>query len=133
MNNLFGLFRLMRPHQWVKNAFVFTGLLFGHAWHDPNLTTQVIFAFVAFCLVSSTIYIVNDIIDLEQDRHHPKKHQRPLVSGQVSVFAAMLLATVLGALGFGLAYGASKIVVVILVAYALMNIPYSFWLKHVVI
>jgi len=133
MNKLFELFRLMRPHQWVKNTFVFTGLLFGHVWRDSNLTIQVVIAFIAFCLVSSTIYIINDIVDLEQDRHHPKKNQRPLVSGRVSVTAAIILAVALGVFGFGLAFGASKIVVIILVAYALMNIAYSLRLKHVVI
>lgn len=133
MNNLFGLLRLMRPHQWVKNAFVFTGLLFGHAWRDPNLTAQVILAFAGFCLVSSAVYVVNDIVDLEQDRNHPSKSRRPLASGQVSVVAAIILAVLVGALGFGLAYGASRIVVIILVGYALMNVAYSFWLKHVVI
>ncbi|OGC91544.1 MAG: prenyltransferase [candidate division Zixibacteria bacterium RBG_16_53_22] len=133
MKKALELFRLMRPHQWVKNLFVFTGLLFGHAWLDPNLTAQVVFTFIAFCLVSSTIYIINDIVDLEQDRHHPRKSQRPLASGQVSVVAAIILAVMLGALGFGLAFRTSKIVVIILVAYALMNVAYSLWLKHVVI
>ena len=133
MKKLLELFRLMRPHQWVKNAFVFTGLLFGHAWRDPDLATQVVFAFIAFCLVSSTIYIINDIVDLEQDRHHPKKSLRPLASGQVSVTAALIFAAFIGVLGFGLAFKASKIVAVILVAYALMNIAYSLRLKHVVI
>ena len=127
------LLRLMRPHQWVKNAFVFTGLLFGHAWHDPNLVVQVVIAFIAFCLLSSTIYIINDIIDLEQDRHHPKKNQRPLASSQVSITAAIILAVVLGVSGFGLSLGTSRIVIIILVAYALMNIAYSLRLKHVVI
>ncbi|MDE2309356.1 MAG: decaprenyl-phosphate phosphoribosyltransferase [Betaproteobacteria bacterium] len=127
------LLRLMRPHQWVKNAFVFTGLLFGHAWHDPGMVSRVVIAFVAFCLASSTVYIINDIIDLEQDRHHPKKNLRPLVAGQVSITAAIILAAALGALGFGLAFVASKIVVIILVAYALMNVAYSLRLKHVVI
>ena len=133
MGKLLELVRLMRPHQWVKNAFVFTGLLFGHAWHDPNLVTQAVIAFMAFCLVSSTIYIINDIVDMEQDRHHPKKSRRPLASGQISVAAAIVFAAVLGALGFGLAYGASEIVAIILVAYALMNVAYSLRLKHVVI
>ena len=133
MKKLFELFCLMRPHQWVKNTFVFTGLLFGHAWHDPDLVTKVVIAFIAFCLVSSTAYIINDIVDMEQDRHHPKKTRRPLASGQVSVTAAIILAVVLGVLGFGLALGASKIVIIILAAYALMNIAYSFRLKHVVI
>jgi len=133
MKKALELLRLMRPHQWVKNLFVFTGLLFGHAWLDPNLTAQVVFAFIAFCLISSTIYIINDIVDLEHDRHHPNKSQRPLASGQLSVVAAIILAVMLGALGFGLALGVSKIVVFILVAYALMNVAYSLWLKHVVI
>jgi len=64
MKKALELLRLMRPHQWVKNAFVFTGLLFGHAWRDSNLVIQVVIAFIAFCLVSSTIYIINDIVDL---------------------------------------------------------------------
>ena len=78
MKKILELLRLMRPHQWVKNAFVFTGLLFGHAWHDPHLVAQVTIAFVAFCLVSSAIYTTNDIVDLEQDKQHPKKSRRPL-------------------------------------------------------
>lgn len=133
MNNTIAFLRLMRPHQWVKNVFVFTGLLFGHAWNDAHLTTQVVIAFFAFCLISSTIYIINDIVDLEQDRHHPKKNQRPLASGQISTGAAIFLAIVLATLGFGLASGASATVVLILLVYALMNVAYSLWLKHVVI
>jgi 4-hydroxybenzoate polyprenyltransferase len=127
------LLRLMRPHQWVKNTFVFTGLLFGHAWHDSHLVTQVVIAFVSFCLVSSAIYTINDIVDLEQDRNHPTKCKRPLPSGSVSIHAALLLAVLLGTLGLVLAYAASPMVLIILVGYALMNIAYSLRLKHVVI
>lgn len=133
MKNFLDLLRLMRPHQWIKNTFVLTGLLFGHAWHDPALVSKVLFAFAAFCLVSSTIYILNDIVDIEQDRHHPKKSKRPLPSGQVSLGAAIALAVLLGSLGFGLAYKSSPMVLTILVIYALMNVAYSLWLKHVVI
>ena len=133
MKKLSELLRLMRPYQWVKNAFVFTGLLFGHAWHDPDLVTQVVFSFIAFCLVSSAIYTINDIVDLEQDKQHPRKCKRPLPSGQVSIPAAAMLAALLAALGLVLAYAASPTVLIILVGYALMNIAYSLWLKHVVI
>jgi 4-hydroxybenzoate polyprenyltransferase len=133
MKILFDLLRLMRPHQWVKNIFVFTGLLFGHAWHDTNLVVQVVIAFVAFCLVSSVIYTINDIIDSEQDKRHPRKSKRPLASGQISVSAAVVFAAMLAALGLTLAYAASSKVLGILLAYALMNIAYSLWLKHVVI
>ncbi len=134
MKTLFELLRLMRPYQWVKNAFVFIGLLFGHAWQDTHLVTQVVIAFIAFCFVSSAIYTINDIVDLEQDRRHPKKSRRPLSSGSVSVSSAIMLAALLGLLGFGsAAYFSSPAVIVILAGYALMNIAYSFRLKHVVI
>jgi len=127
------LLRLMRPHQWVKNTFVLTGLLFGHAWHDAALVTQVLFAFAAFCLVSSTVYVINDIVDIEQDRHHPKKRKRPLPSGKVTVSSAAIFAVLLGLAGFALAYFASPTVVYILLAYVIMNLAYSLRLKHVVI
>jgi len=130
---MYQLLRLMRPYQWVKNLFVFTGLLFGHAWNDPHLFAQAVTAFVAFCMVSSAIYTVNDIVDLDQDKQHPEKCKRPLASGAVSFSAAILLALILGVLGLILAYAASQKVLIILVGYALMNIAYSLWLKHVVI
>ena len=133
MNKLLDLLRLMRPHQWVKNTFVFTGLLFGHAWHDAHLVAQVFTAFAAFCLVSSAVYVFNDIIDVEQDRLHPKKSSRPLASGRVGVPAAAVLASVLAVSGLVLANCASRTVLVILVCYALMNVAYSLRLKHVVI
>lgn len=133
MNNLFELLRLMRPYQWVKNAFVFTGLLFGHAWDEPDLVTQVVITFVAFCMVSSAVYVGNDIVDVEQDRRHPKKCKRPLASGQVSIAAAAGLAALLAVSGLFLAYAASPAVLAMLCGYVAMNIAYSLRLKHVVI
>lgn len=130
---LLELIRLMRPYQWVKNVFVFTGLLFGHAWHESNLVIQVITVFFAFCFVSSAIYIFNDIVDVEQDRLHPKKCKRPLASGNVSLAGAFMLASLLIVAGLLLAWVVSHIVLYILIAYALMNGAYSMRLKHVVI
>jgi 4-hydroxybenzoate polyprenyltransferase len=127
------LLRLMRPHQWLKNGFVFVGLLFGHAWHDSTLVMQVVIAFGAFCLMSSAIYTFNDIVDLEQDRLHPKKSKRPLASGQARVSAAAVLAVMLATAGSMLAYVASPKVFIILLAYAFLNIAYTLRLKHVVI
>jgi 4-hydroxybenzoate polyprenyltransferase len=127
------LLRLMRPHQWVKNAFVFTGLMFGHAWHDPGLVIKVLLAFGGFCLVSSAVYVFNDMVDREQDRCHPKKCLRPLASGQVSLSSAVMLAILLATVGFLLACFSSLTVLGILVGYALMNLAYSLRLKHVVI
>ena len=123
----------MRPHQWVKNAFVFTGLLFGHAWHDPGLVARVLVVFGAFCLVSSAVYVFNDIVDLEQDRLHPAKCKRPLAAGQVGLSAAAVLAALLAVSGLALAYGASPMAPLILLGYALMNVAYTLRLKHVVI
>ena len=133
MKNLYELLRLMRPYQWVKNTFVFIGLLFGHAWHDIDLVAQVVIAFAAFCFISSAIYTLNDIIDIGQDRAHPKKRLRPLASGSVTIPAAFTLAAVLGLSGLSLAWLASPVVLAILIGYALMNIVYTLRLKHVVI
>ncbi|MEQ1526783.1 MAG: decaprenyl-phosphate phosphoribosyltransferase [Gallionella sp.] len=127
------LLRLMRPYQWVKNAFVFTGLLFGHAWNDANLVVGAVTTFAAFCLLSSAIYTINDIVDAEQDKQHPQKRNRPLAAGLVSIPVALLLAALLSVFGLGLAYSVSPTVLLILLGYALMNIAYSLRLKHVVI
>jgi hypothetical protein len=86
------LLRLLRPHQWLKNGFVFVGLLFGHAWNDPVKLGQALAAFAAFCLLASAVYVMNDLIDREQDRLHPKKKSRPLAAGTVAVGAAKALA-----------------------------------------
>ena len=133
INTVFALLRLMRPHQWVKNTFVLTGLLFGHAWHDPVLVSKAIIAFVSFCLISSTIYIINDIVDIEQDRHHPSKRKRPLPSGKLKISTAAIFAVVLGATALVIASFASSTAVIILLIYAVMNVAYSLKLKHVVI
>jgi len=127
------LIRLMRPHQWVKNSFVLTGLLFGHAWHEPALVTQTIIAFIAFCLTSSTIYIINDIVDINQDKLHPTKRNRPLPSGKISINTAAIFTLFIGVIAFTLAYFVSIRVVTILLIYALMNVAYSLKLKHIVI
>ncbi len=127
------LIRLMRPHQWLKNGFVFVGLLFGHAWNDPEKVTQALAAFAAFCLLASGIYVINDLIDREQDRVHPKKKSRPLAAGTVSVHAALFLAAscFIGGSAVALLWAGSA--PWIFAAYVIMNIGYSFGLKHVVI
>jgi 4-hydroxybenzoate polyprenyltransferase len=134
------LIRLLRPHQWVKNGFVFVGLLFGHAWRDPDAVALALSAFLAFCLLSSAVYVVNDLVDREQDRRHPDKCHRPLASGAVGVPAALVLAALCLAGGLGLAFGlfagpglpASQ-APWLYVAYLLLNAGYSAGLKHVVV
>jgi len=127
------LLRLMRPHQWVKNAFVFIGLLFGRAWAVPELVMGALLAFGGFCLMASAIYLVNDYADRERDRVHPKKRHRPLASGRVTPAAALALAGALALCGLGLASLASPIAAGLIAFYAAMNLAYSFSLKSVVI
>lgn len=137
---MYALIRLMRIHQWVKNGFVFVGLLFSHAWSDADLVQQALQAFIAFSLIASAVYIMNDLLDREQDRRHPEKRQRPLASGAVTVPAALVLAGVCLFIGLGLALGlfasfglpASQAPWVY-VAYFVLNVAYSLGLKHVVV
>ena len=133
MTSMFDLFRLLRPKQWVKSLFVFVGLLFGHAWGDTHLVWRVVAAAVGFALVSSCVYILNDIADREADRKHPRKRQRPLAQGSVSLNAAIVLAVCVGVVGGVLGYYASPTVAAMLAVYGLMNIAYSLGLKRVVI
>ncbi len=125
--------RLMRPYQWVKNGFVFAGLLFGHALSDTNVVAEVLLAFAAFCLVSSTIYVFNDFFDREQDRLHPVKRLRPLAAGTVNPGSALGFAGALSILGLTCAWLASPSILVMVLIYVAVNVSYSLGLKHVVI
>lgn len=130
---LYALTRLLRPHQWLKNGFVFVGLLFGHAWNDPVRLEQALAAFGAFCLLASAVYAMNDLVDREQDRRHPTKKDRPLAAGVVSPAAAMILAATCLLVGGGIAWLWAGSAPWIFVAYVALNILYSLGLKHVVI
>lgn len=127
------ILRLMRPFQWWKNGFVFVGLFFGHGWVNSDLLIRAIICTLAFCFVSSGVYALNDIIDREADRHHPKKKNRPIAAGRISVSAAILLVAVLWVTGSIMAWWVSWTALALVVFYSLMNIAYSFRLKHVVI
>lgn len=130
---LCSMLRLLRPHHWLKNGFVFVGLLFGHAWHDPLKVGQAFAAFAAFCLLASAVYVMNDLLDREQDKRHPQKKHRPLAAGTVSVPVAIMLAMLclLGGSLLAVLYAGSA--PWIFLAYVVMNIAYSLGLKHVVI
>jgi 4-hydroxybenzoate polyprenyltransferase len=125
------LIKLMRPHQWAKNLFVFTGLVFGHAWTDTALVQSVVLAAVAFSLLSSGVYIVNDIVDIESDRQHPKKKHRPLAAGNIAVSLASAWASALVASALVIGYLVSVDVVWLLLVYLLLNAGYSAGLKQV--
>lgn len=125
------LIRLMRPHQWVKNGFVFVGLVFGHGWNDPARVADVLALFAAFCLVSSAVYVMNDIADRESDRRHPRKRLRPIARGELGVRAALALCLGLGAAGLSLAARVSLPALLIAAAYIGINLAYSAGLKRV--
>ncbi len=125
--------RAMRPQQWIKNAFVWAGFLFAHAWHDTSLAMHVAAAFAAFCLLASAVYVGNDWIDRDADRLHPVKRGRPIAAGRISFAAAasMSIALALAALALGAWVGVELLAV--LIAYILVNIAYSLGLKRMVI
>lgn len=133
MVNASAMIKLLRPHQWLKNGFVFVGLLFGHAWHDAAKVQMVLLAALAFCFTSSAIYVINDWYDREADRLHPQKRLRPLAAGTVTPATGLVLAVVCALLGIALARLAAPRVLSIVTIYALLNIAYSWKLKHVVI
>lgn len=120
----------MRPHQWLKNGFVFAGLVFSQSWQDAPLALRVLDAFAAFCCISSLVYIINDWHDRASDALHPAKQHRPLASGAVSGPLALLLALALLAGGVLLA-GGNRALLLLLALYALQNLAYSWRLKQV--
>ena len=120
----------MRPHQWVKNVFVFAGLVFSQSWENASLDCQVLLAFAAFCCASSLVYILNDWHDRASDALHPVKRNRPLASGAVSPFQARCLAAGLVAASLFLA-ASNRTLLVLLAMYVALNVAYSWRLKHV--
>lgn len=133
MNTSINLIKLMRPRQWVKNCFVFMGMLFANAWHDRLMLTRVLMSAAAFSLVASGVYVINDLLDREQDANHPQKKHRPLAAKTVTPGVAMALMIVLWTLGLVVGYVVSVRVLLILMAYVLINVGYSFGLKHIVL
>jgi 4-hydroxybenzoate polyprenyltransferase len=134
MQALLGLIRTMRPKQWTKNLlFVFPAIVFDGQLFDLEPLLRVIVAFLLLNVISGSVYIINDLVDIESDRQHPKKKFRPLPSGQLPVAVAQVAAVILplSALTFAVVF--SPPLAAILLAYLLMQIAYSFVLKHQVI
>lgn len=127
---LFGVFKLIRPKQWVKNGFVFAPLIFSGELLNSAALAQASLAAFFFCIASSATYIVNDIHDIELDRKHPKKSKsRPLASGAVSKPEALIILALLYLiLIFG--YSLMPKVILVIAAYAILNLAYTFVLKH---
>jgi 4-hydroxybenzoate polyprenyltransferase len=131
------LLESMRPKQWTKNAIIFAALVFDHQLYpfnaDPLPTLRTLAGFALLCLLSSTVYLINDLADLEKDRQHPKKLSRPLPSGRLSKNAALAAAVLFPALTLPLCFVLDWRFGVVGLIYLLKDLLYSFWLKHVVI
>ncbi len=123
----------MRLHQYIKNLFIFLPLFFALKITDFEFFTRTVVAFVAFSLTASAIYILNDYQDIEEDRAHPKKRYRPLASGSISRTQAIIMMVGLIVVGFSLMALLSWQAVGILTLYVVINIAYSFYLKHIAI
>jgi 4-hydroxybenzoate polyprenyltransferase len=123
----------LRPQQWLKNVLVFVPLLAAHLFIDPVLLGRTLIAFVAFCCCASSGYLVNDLCDLQADRHHPEKRLRPFASGRLPLAYGLGLAPVLAVCGCGLAWLLSGLSVGILLLYFTVAAAYSLSLKKVVL
>lgn len=125
---------LMRPKQWIKNFFVFSAILFSGNFLKMELLKDNLFTYILFCIGSSVVYILNDIVDIEKDRCHPDKRNRPLPSGRVSKKTAFILAGLLFVLVLCFSYILLDIrILFIILLYIIVNICYTFKLKNVVI
>lgn len=134
------LIKAMRPHQWVKNLLVFPSLVFAHKLGDMDAVQRSVMAFCVFCLLSSSIYLLNDVVDAEADRAHPRKRHRPIASGILPVPVAMLAAAVLCCTALVWAWMLSDKqgdqatpFILLPVLYLGLQIGYSFLLKRILI
>jgi 4-hydroxybenzoate polyprenyltransferase len=130
---LLSLFLSLRPGQWTKNLFVFAALVFSHRLTDGEAVARAGAAFLVFCILSGTVYLVNDVLDREQDKRHPVKARRPVASGVVSRNLALSTAAVLGTAALIAAFALGLPFFAIAAAYLLLLSAYSLLLKHIVI
>jgi 4-hydroxybenzoate polyprenyltransferase len=130
---ILALIRSLRPKQWTKNLLIFAGVIFSRQVNDPQLLLRAVVGFFAFSLLAGSVYLLNDLRDVEADRLHPRKKNRPLASGQLPTavaWGAMIpLVGVTAALSWWLGPGYCLVAVI----YLVMNLAYSFWLKRQVL
>lgn len=133
MQPILGLIKTMRPRQWTKNVIIYAGLVFDGQVFVPEAFLRVTVAFVLLCLISGSVYIINDLVDVKSDRQHPTKRKRPIASGQLPVGLARAAAVVLPILVFAGALAFSPPFAVVICAYFVLQLAYSFSLKRIVI
>jgi decaprenyl-phosphate phosphoribosyltransferase len=127
---ILAVLRSMRPRQWTKNLLVAAAPLAAGRLFDSPVWWQTLVAFVAFCLLSGAVYLVNDVVDAESDRAHPRKRTRPIAAGELPATTAVVVAAVLGAVAVAVGTAVAWQLGVLLVTYAALQVCYSLWLKH---
>ena len=130
---LSALIKTMRLRQWTKNGFIFFGLIFDKQLLMPEPFLRTVAGFFLFCLISSAVYLLNDVADVEADRNHPTKKFRPIASGTLPISVGLTTALLLTLISLPLGYWLSPMFALVLTAYLLINLLYSRWLKHVAI
>lgn len=133
MSTALALLKAMRPKQWTKNLLLFAALLFAREYAQGEATLRVFAAFALFCVLSGTVYLVNDVVDLEEDRRHPKKRLRPIASGALSPTLAVIAAAVLAPASIAGCFYINSLTGLVALAYLGLTLSYHFLLKHVVI
>lgn len=130
---IIGLIKTMRPKQWTKNVFVFAALVFDKKLTEWPYLAQTIAGFVLLCVISGTVYIINDLADADKDRQHPKKCMRPIASGRVATRTAIAAAILIPLIALPLSFVLSPLFGAILTLYLVVQIAYSLRLKDIVI
>ncbi len=133
MNRFSALLRSLRMRSWTKNLFVFAGILFANHWSDPEAVGITALGALGFCLLSSSVYLINDIADRKRDINHPEKKERPIASGALPVPLAAGAATLLAACVMVASWILAPTYALVLSVYFVMQVSYSLKLKHVVI
>lgn len=125
--------KAIRVHQWVKNALIFVPLLTAHAWQDESLIIACLLGFLAYSLAASSVYVLNDLLDLPSDRMHPTKKHRPFANGQISILTGIVLFPIFLVLSFSIAWAFTPLnFVYALLVYYIITVAYSFGLKKVI-
>lgn len=130
---LIPLIKTMRPVQWMKNGFIFVPLVFDEKLFKINPLARTLAGFLLLCLISGTVYLINDLVDIERDRMHPTKCKRPLPSGQLSKSVAVAAAILVPGIALPLSFLLDVTFGLILTGYLVLQIAYSLWLKNQVI
>lgn len=131
--NFFTFLRALRLHQWVKNFLVFVPIFLGHLYFDVDAIKNIMLAFFAFCCVSSSVYLLNDLVDLEADRKHATKCARPFAAGDLSLSVGLFTFPILTLIGFYISLFLPSEFLITLATYYVLTLLYSFYLKRLIL